>query len=136
MDVLALIFAIGLGFGVACWACGTLLDKSNNIGDSVGSKDIYGIYVHFTCERRLNKKEIGTFCISHAKPIEGENNAPSGSELVHRLTPEELRRYGTVKQEGDAPSRPVNPTEEEFKLWESKQPGTDMKGVFRPLDDE
>ena len=135
MDVLAFIFAIGLGFGLACWACGTLLDKSNNIGDSVGSKDIYGIYVHFTCERRLDKKEIGTFCISHAKPIEGENNAPNGSELVHRLTPEELRRYGTVKQEGDA-SRPVNPTEEEFKLWESKQPGTDMKGVFRPLDDE
>ncbi len=137
MDVVAFIFALGLGFGIACWACGTLLDKSNNIGDSVGTKDIYGVHVRFTCERRLNNKERGTFCSSHDKPIEGENNAPKGSELVHRLSDEELKKYKpTAAEEAAAARRFGNPTEDEFSIWDEQNPSASMKNVFKPLKEE
>lgn len=137
MDVLSFIFALGLGFGVACWACGTLLDKSNNIGDSVGTKDNYGVHIHFTCERRLDNKERGTFCLSHAKPIEGENNAPKGSALVHRLSEVEFKKYNCMTAEEAEEARKLgNPIEDEFSIWESQQPSDDFKGVFKPLDKE
>ena len=137
MDVLSFIFALGLGFGIACWACGTLLDKSNNIGDSTGTKDIYGVHVHFTCERRLGNNETGTFCANHDKPIEGENNAPRGSELVHRLSEEELERYKpTAAEEAAAAGTLRNTIEDEFSIWDSQQPSGDFKGVFKPLDKE
>ena len=137
MDVLSFIFALGLGFGIACWACGTLLEKSNNIGDSTGTKDIYGVHVHFTCERRLGNNETNTFCANHDKPIEGENNAPRGSELVHRLSEEELERYKpTVAEEAAAAGTLRNTIEDEFSIWDSQQPSGDFKGVFKPLDKE
>ncbi|MBQ7627399.1 MAG: hypothetical protein IJS85_00470 [Clostridiales bacterium] len=137
MDVVAFIFALGLGFGIACWACGTLLDKSNNIGDSTGTKDIYGVHVHFTCERRLGNNETNTFCANHDKPIEGENNAPRGSELVHRLSEEELERYKpTAAEEAAAAGTLRNTIEDEFSIWDSQQPSGDFKGVFKPLDKE
>lgn len=137
MDVLSFIFALGLGFGIACWACGTLLEKSNNIGDSTGTKDTYGVQVHFTCERRLGNNETNTFCANHDKPIEGENNAPHGSELVHRLSEEELERYKpTAAEEAAAAGTLRNTVEDEFSIWESQQPSGDFKGVFKPLDKE
>lgn len=137
MDVLSFIFALGLGFGIACWACGTLLEKSNNIGDSTGTKDIYGVQVHFTCERRLGNNETNTFCANHDKPIEGENNAPRGSELVHRLSEEELERYKPTAAEEEAAAKFLgNTVEDEFSIWESQQPSGDFKGVFKPLDKE
>ena len=137
MDVVAFIFALGLGFGIACWACGTLLDKSNNIGDSTGTKDIYGEHVQFTCERRLGNNETNTFCANHDKPIEGENNAPRGSELVHRLSEEELERYKpTAAEEAAAAGTLRNTIEDEFSIWDSQQPSGDFKGVFKPLDKE
>ncbi len=137
MDIVAFIFALGLGFGLACWACGTLLDKSNNIGDSIGTKDTYGVQAYFTCERTLNSNETNTFCASHEKPIEGENNAPHGSELVHRLSEEELERYKPTPAEEEAAAKILgNTVEDEFSIWESQQPSGDFKGVFRPLDKE
>lgn len=137
MDVLSFIFALGLGFGIACWACGTLLEKSNNIGDSTGTKDTYGVHVHFTCERRLGNNETNTFCANHDKPIVGENNTPHGSELVHRLSEEELERYKpTAAEEAAAAGTLRNTVEDEFSIWESQQPSSDFKGVFRPLDKE
>jgi len=137
MDVLSFIFALGLGFGIACWACGTLLEKSNNIGDSTGTKDTYGVQVHFTCERRLGNNETNTFCAYHDKPIEGENNAPLGNELVHRLSEEELKKYKSTDAEETAAARfPGNSVEDEFSIWESQQPSGDFKGVFKPLDKE
>ena len=137
MDVVSFIFALGLGFGIACWACGTLLEKSNNIGDSTGTKDTYGVHVHFTCERRLGNNETNTFCANHDKPIVGENNTPHGSELVHRLSEEELERYKpTAAEEAAAAGTLRNTVEDEFSIWESQQPSSDFKGVFRPLDKE
>lgn len=137
MDVVSFIFALGLGFGIACWACGTLLEKSNNIGDSTGTKDTYGVHVHFTCERRLGNNETNTFCANHDKPIVGENNTPHGSELVHRLSEEELERYKpTAAEEAAAAKFLGNTVEDEFSIWESQQPSSDFKGVFRPLDNE
>ena len=137
MDVVSFIFALGLGFGIACWACGTLLEKSNNIGDSTGTKDTYGVHVHFTCERRLGNNETNTFCANHDKPIVGENNTPHGSELVHRLSEEERERYKPTAAEDAAAAKFLgNTVEDEFSIWESQQPSSDFKGVFRPLDNE
>ena len=138
MNGVILLFAIGLGFGVACWACGTLLDKSNNIGDSVGRKDIYGAYVSFTVRKdRMNKTDRDTFCKVYAEKIEGEHAAPGGNELVHRLTRKELKKYKSMTVEEAQAARTIgNPAEDEFNLWDSKEPNKDLKGVFKPLDEE
>ena len=39
IDFLSFVLALGVGFGVSCWIFGTLLDKSNNIGDSTSTFD-------------------------------------------------------------------------------------------------
>ena len=135
MSFLALLLSIGLGFGIACWACGTLLDKSNNIGDSVGSKGVYGAYVNFTAKKdRLNKDERNNFCRMYAQSIEGENAVPASSERVHRMTKEELEKY---KAQSAASERPLrDPLEEEIRKWEGTQKLDDLKGAFQRLNEE
>ena len=138
MDVLAFVFAVGLGFGAACWACGTLLEKSNNIGDSVGSKGVYGAFVNFTAKKdRLNKNDRSNFCHMYAQRIEGENSAPASGERVHRRTEEELQRYEAQGAEITALSSPMrNPTEDEFSAWDENNPSGDLTNVFKPLDED
>ena len=139
MDVIAFLFAVGLGFGIACWACGTLLDKSNNIGDSVGSKGVYGAYVNFTVrEDRMNKADRESFCRKYSERIEGENAVPSASERVHRMTNEERQKY---KEQAAAQAAASNrqlrdPLEEEIRKWEGTQKLDDLKGVFESIDEE
>ena len=36
IDLIALLFAIGVGFGLSCWILGTLLENSNSFGDNKG----------------------------------------------------------------------------------------------------
>ena len=135
MSFLALLLSIGLGFGIACWACGTLLDKSNNIGDSVGSKGVYGAYVNFTAKKdRLNKDERSNFCRMYGQCIEGENAVPASSERVHRMTKEELEKYKTQTAASERPLR--DPLEEEIRKWEGAQKIDDLKGAFQRLDEE
>ena len=136
MSFLALLLAIGLGFGVACWACGTLLDKSNNIGDSVGSKGVYGAFVNFTAKKdRLNKADRSNFCRMYGQYIEGENAVPASSERVHRMTREEQNMYREqAAAQAAASSRPLSdPLEEEIRKWEGTQKVDDIKGAFQKL---
>ena len=38
IDLIALLFAIGVGFGLSCWILGTLLENSNSFGDNKGDE--------------------------------------------------------------------------------------------------
>ncbi|MBR3462469.1 MAG: hypothetical protein IKH20_07320 [Clostridiales bacterium] len=53
MDFFALILAIGVGFGTACFIFASLLIKSNDIGNSIGSAYHYSRGVSF--DRREDK---------------------------------------------------------------------------------
>ena len=53
MDFFALILAIGVGFGTACFIFASLLIKSNDIGNSIGSAYHYSSRVSF--DRREDK---------------------------------------------------------------------------------
>ena len=41
IEMISFLFAIGVGFGLSCLIFGSMLDKSNNIGDSRGSANDY-----------------------------------------------------------------------------------------------
>ena len=53
MGVVAFILAIGLGFGLACLIFASLLDKSNDIGNSIGTASTYSEGVVF--DRRVDR---------------------------------------------------------------------------------
>ena len=55
---IAILFALGLGLGLTCLIMGTIIDKTNNIGDSRGTNDDYKAYIHFTARKdKLTDKE-------------------------------------------------------------------------------
>ena len=135
VELLSFLFAIGVGFGLSCLIFGTILDKSNNIGDSRGSKDEYQAYVTFT--RRddgLKKDEKSSFCYRYAEKIDNQTASPSGSSLVRRLTDEDLASYkkAPVQAPAQTPNANAVGTEDEFEKWASTQTSTDMSGVFKP----
>ena len=119
----------GVGFGLSCWIFGTLLYKSNNLGDSHGDKLDYGVMVRFTSRRdMLSGQEKTSYTASHAKRIDNANSGPKGTELVRRLTPEEIEQYKKAETEAQAASapaqqvyEPVNSIEAEFRAWEQQQ---------------
>lgn len=142
INVISFLFAIGVGFGLSFWICGSILEKSNNIGDSKGDRADYQAYVNFTSrEDRISNSERQTYSSKHSQPIEGATQGPSGSERVRRLSDEEIAKYdAAAKKEAEAKakaplSRPAagfNDTEDEFKRWESQQYPDDPSGVFKP----
>ncbi|MBR4948445.1 MAG: hypothetical protein IKZ29_07805 [Clostridiales bacterium] len=142
IELLSFLFASGVGFGLACWIFGTLLDKSNNIGDSHGSMADYRAYVSFTARKdRLNKEEKASFCSRYAQRIDDPSTEPKGSERVRRLTDEEIAEFKRAAEEKKAAQRArekeiFGTTENEFELWESQNPSTSLKGVFKPLNEE
>ena len=91
INVISFLFAIGVGFGLSFWICGSILEKSNNIGDSKGDRADYQAYVNFTSrEDRISNSERQTYSSKHSQPIEGATQGPSGSERVRRLSDEEI----------------------------------------------
>ena len=125
-DILAFLFAIGLGFGLSCWIFGTILDKSNNIGDSRGKINDYRAYVTFTARKdRMSKSERDSFSARYAEKIDIPSSGPSGSELVRRLTDEEIEKYNSPDQKNDVkpavqPVSGIMDNESEFEAWEKK----------------
>lgn len=142
IELLSFLFASGVGFGLACLIFGTLLDRSNNIGDSRGGVSDYKAYVSFTARKdRLNKEERGSFCRMYAKRIDDPSTEPKPFERVRRLTDEEIAEYRRAAEEKQtaqlAREKEIfGTTDNEFELWESQNPSTDLKGVFKPLDEE
>ena len=154
IDFMSLLFALGLGFGLSCWIFGTILDKSNNIGDSRGDKNQYGAYIVYTDKKdRLSKDDRQSYVYRNAIKIDEPGSAPAGSEKVRRLTEEELEQYDHNAQATtlNGYTQAVNPAqagglyqnkadlsdvEDEFAAWERQQANNDMSGVFKPLDNK
>lgn len=143
IDITALLFAIGVGFGVSCWLFGTLLEKSNNIGDSRGNKYEYHAFVNYTCRReKLSDSERNSFTATHAENIDAGTSGPKGSDLARRMTPEELAAYkknNVPRGAYQSDSSHINRKEDvdEFEEWEKREGfSRDLRGVFKPLEDD
>ena len=141
VNLFSFLFAIGVGFGLSCWIFGTMLEKSNNIGDSKGDRADYQAYVNFTSRQdRLSNSERKSFSSMYSRPIEGASQGPAGSERVRRLSDEELAKYEQASRKESQkpvqkPSAEIRDSEDEFRLWESKLPEGGLNGVFKPFDD-
>ena len=126
IGIMAFLFAIGLGFGLSCWIFGTILDKSNNIGDSHGKSIDYRAYVTFTARKdRMSNAERDSFSARYAERIDSPSAGPSGSELVRRLTDEEIEKYNSPKQNDEVKpvvqqTTGIVDNESEFEAWEKK----------------
>ena len=145
IDFMALLFALGLGFGLSCWIFGTILEKSNNIGDSRGEKTEYGAFVVYTDQKdRLSKDERQSYVYRNSIRIDDPAGGPSGSEKVRRLTEEELALYESTATAGVSNGYAQAPVgaqagsgiEDEFAAWERQQNNNDLSGVFKPIDNK
>ena len=142
IDFIALLFASGVGFGLSCWIFGTLLDKSNNMGDYKGGNGEYNAFVHFTARRdKMDKSEYSSFVYMNGKRID-TGDAPKGTDLVRRLTPDELARYRKAVPTGDFSSEKSGITSkksfvDEYEKWEAENTRYgNLKGVFKPVETE
>ena len=85
MGVFALLLAIGLGFGLACLIFASLLDKSNDIGNSIASSSRYSIGINYDRSRdKLKKDEKESFAIGYIHKEDYNPNEPSSEKLVDR----------------------------------------------------
>ena len=83
MGVFALLLAIGLGFGLACLIFASLLDKSNDIGNSIASSSRYSIGINYDRSRdKLKKDEKESFAIGYIHKEDYNPNEPSSEKLV------------------------------------------------------
>lgn len=142
MGFFAFLFGSALGCGLAFWICATLLDKSNNIGDSHGSSKDYMATAIFT-ERmdRLSKEDRQSFSARYARDISDYSAQPSDNEQVRRLTDDELEYYKIKKAENlrnpnADMDKPIDDMESEFEKWEKQNmdQGSNTQPIFKPLD--
>ena len=85
INILSAIFALGLGFGVAFWGGASLLNKSNNIGDSRGQSKDYTPGVKFSnIDDKLDSAEIhqGKYVQNHWPKKPEYPTAPRGKDMV------------------------------------------------------
>lgn len=144
LDLVSFLFAIGVGFGLSFWVFGTLLDKSNNIGDSKGAKYEYDTEINITSRTdKMSKSESESYIHYHAV-IYDDDGQPKGTDLARRLSPEELKAY---KKKETAPrgayvskddrNEKFKTAEDEFEEWEKNNQSTGtMAGVFKPLSQD
>ena len=145
VNFLSFLFASGLGFGLSFWIYGTLLQKSNSIGDSTGSKYDYDVHVNFTVKKdRMSNNEKNSFSSTYAKRID-EAAGPRGTEQVRRMSDEEIEKYKQMAEAAQSGSRVSSPgaanasgkimdSEAEFREWEknnSQNPAP--QSPFKPL---
>jgi len=139
IDLIALLFAIGVGFGLSCWIFGTLLEKSNSFGDNKGDKRYYKAYAKFSARKdRMNNKDVNSFCGTYGKNISKSSDGPADSEPVRKLTDEEIALYNHTSVEAAAKEREkrIKDLEDSFNIWESRNAKGSLSGVFSKLDDE
>ena len=90
MNVLALVLAIGLGFGVSCLIFASLLSNSNDIGNSVGSVSSYAERPNFDrSAHRITPEEEREFIQEYIKgdeyfkdEIEKAKSEPDPDKLI------------------------------------------------------
>lgn len=143
LELVSFLFAIGVGFGTSCWIFGTLLNKSNNIGDSKGAKYEYNTNVNITSRSdRMSKSESESYIHYHAVKFD-DSYEPKGTDLVRKLTDEEREEYkkmaaqtppkGLYVSEKSRINTSIVDTEAEFEEWEkSLDADSKMAGVFLP----
>ena len=143
LELVSFLFAIGVGFGTSCWIFGTLLNKSNNIGDSKGAKYEYNTNVNITSRSdRMSKSESESYIHYHAVKFD-DSGEPKGTDLVRKLTDEEREEYkkmaaqtppkGLYVSEKSQINTSIVDTEAEFEEWEkSLESDAKMTGVFLP----
>ena len=142
VDFIALLFALGFGFGLSCWIFGTILEKSNNLGDSHGGSNDYKAYPKFTVRRdKMSKDEQSYFSSKYAEKID-TGVQPSGASLVRRLTAEERKQYNKPAEPTGlftpgSKSTWEDTTEEEIRNWD-KNAGEykNLAGIFKPVSDQ
>lgn len=124
---ITILFSLGVGFGLSCLICGALLNRSNNFGDSKGDKMEYRAYADFKIRNdKLTASTYRTFVADYSLNID-KKQGPQGTELVRRLTPEELQQYNMSSgapmdtRDADRFGKPISES---------------LKGVFSPLEDE
>jgi hypothetical protein len=62
MDILALIIALGLGFGLSCFLFASLLSRSNDIGNNVGEASRYTVGIEYDITtNNLSDAEVKSF---------------------------------------------------------------------------
>ena len=132
--LIILVFALGLGLGLTCLIMGTIIDKTNNIGDSRGTNDDYKAYIHFTArkDKLTNNEEkefLSTYCVKNEDP----SSEPEGRDLVRRLSGKELAGDGDAAAKR---KKMLKGPEKKQSLWDDRQPQNDLSGVFRPLKDK
>jgi hypothetical protein len=144
VEIVSFLFAIGVGFGFSCWIFGTLLNRSNNIGDSKGAKYEYNTNVNFTSRSdSMTKSESSSYIHYHAVKFD-DSGEPKGTDLVRKLTDEERKAYkqkaaqtppkGLYVSEKSQINTSIVDTEAEFEEWEKRQASeAPMAGVFKPL---
>ena len=135
MYIIISVFALGLGFGLTFWILGTIIDKTNNIGDSQGTSDDYKAFIRFSCRKdKLSHKEEKDFISTYFVKNEDSSSGPEGSDPVRRLSGEELAEYEDATAEDAAAKREamLKGPGKNHHQWDSN----DLSGVFRPLKEE
>lgn len=62
MNILALIIALGLGFGLSCFLFASLLSGSNDIGNNVGEASRYTVGIEYDITtNNLSDAEVKSF---------------------------------------------------------------------------
>ena len=134
IDIIVCLSSVGLGFGVSCWILGIIIDKSNNFGDNLRTNADYGAFIRFSYRRdNLSFKERKSFCKMYSVKTDGPSSEPDGSDLVRRLSKEELAEYENTTVERAAAKRynMLAGREEKQAIFDC-----DISGVFSPLKDE
>ena len=132
--LIILVFALGSGLGLTCLIMGTIIDKTNNIGDSWGTNDDYKAHIHFTARKdKLTRKEEKEFLGTYGVKNEDPTSEPEGRDLVRRLSGEELAGDGDASAKRE---KMLKGPDKKQSLWDDRQPQNDLSGVFRPLKDK
>ena len=83
MGVIAFILSIGVGFGLACLIFASLLSKSNDIGNSIGSASSYSGGVVFDRRAdRMKKDERENFALSYTNDEKYKDHGPAAGKKV------------------------------------------------------
>lgn len=135
-DIIAFIIALGFGFGLSLWIFASLLEKSNNKGDSVGGKSAYKAFAKFTVKKdKMSNVDRDCFLHQYARAFAANERGPEGQDIVRRLTPEEIARAN-----GDTDMDPEQLRKKRFAMRDTpyEQQGSldDLHGVFGKIDEE
>ena len=87
INILAVLFGVPFGFGLAFWVGATLLNKSNSFGDSHGAASLYSSGVTFTDkEDKMKVSEVARqeYIDHHIPKKAAYKVAPRGLDLIER----------------------------------------------------